>query len=64
MSELTESVYAAAIPSWCQCETLQQHIDMMLCWSLVHYAERGEAKPEYTCFTCPLYKAPPSYIEP
>jgi hypothetical protein len=57
MTELTEQQYADAIPHWCSRRTLQQHIDMMLCWSLVQYAERAQAKPEHTCRLCDLYRA-------
>jgi hypothetical protein len=55
MSDL-EAQYAASIPPWCAYQTLAEHVDMMLCWSLAQHAERGEAKPESTCQGCELYK--------
>lgn len=56
MSELTEEEYAAAIPEWCGARGLKAHVDMMLCWSLVSYAEQRQPKPEYTCADCDLYR--------
>jgi hypothetical protein len=55
VTELLESEYAAAIPPWCGERSVHDHIEMMLCWGLVSYAERGEPKPERTCVTCPIY---------
>jgi hypothetical protein len=56
MSDLTPEQYEAAIPRWCTYQTVQEHIEkLMLCWALVRYAERGEAKPERTCISCDLY---------
>ena len=51
---MKEQDYAAVIPVWCGYKTLQQHLDMMLCWSLVPYAERGEKRPYETCVGCDL----------
>jgi hypothetical protein len=33
---------------------MQQHMDMMLCWSLVRYAERKEKRPYESCIGCYL----------
>ena len=57
--EITEDQYAAAIPPWCGCKTLQAHMDMLLCWSLVRFVERGEPKPLSSCEGCPIFEPPP-----
>jgi len=54
MAELTEENYAAAIPAWCGYRTIEEHKDMLLCWSLVGYAERGEKRPYSSCKGCDL----------
>ena len=56
IAELTEAGYEKRIPAWCGARTIAEHIDMLLCWSLVRYAERQEDKPERTCMGCCLYE--------
>jgi len=34
MADFTEAEYTAAIPRCCSRQTLQEHVDMMLCWGL------------------------------
>ncbi len=34
MADFTEAQYAAAIPRCCSLQTLQEHLDILLCWGL------------------------------
>ena len=54
MTGLTEEQYAAVIPAWCGLQTIQQHKDIMLCWSLVGNAERGVRREYSECRGCDL----------
>lgn len=54
VQSMDEAAYKAAIPPWCGYQTMEQHMDMLLCWSLCGYAERGEKKPYSTCKNCDL----------
>jgi hypothetical protein len=42
MTDFTEKEYAAAIPKCCSYQTMQQHMDMMLCWGLAASLRNGE----------------------
>ena len=64
MSDLTEAQYAAFIPAWCGLQTIEQHKDILLCWSLVGSAERGIRREYSECRDCALlnkdYKSAPT----
>ena len=51
---MNEADYAAAIPAWCEYQTIEQHKNILLCWSLVRYAERGEQRPYSSRANCDL----------
>jgi hypothetical protein len=40
-TEVTQKDYEAAIPKECSYETMQAHLDMMLCWGLKVSLEKG-----------------------
>lgn len=42
-AEITDEQYAAAIPACCQMQTMQEHLEMLLCWGLSAALRRGEA---------------------
>lgn len=46
--------YGRMIPTWCGSKTLEDHIAMGLCWSLLQYVERAEACPFINCYRCRL----------
>jgi hypothetical protein len=51
VTDATEAEYAAAIPKCCSRQTLEQHVDMMLCWGLVAAIRNGRTMD---CSCCPL----------
>jgi len=54
--EITQAEYEAAIPRWCGYQTIEEHLDMMLCWSLVRHVEDGKPKSRASCRGCELYR--------
>jgi hypothetical protein len=51
---MNEADYAKAIPPWCGYQTMEGHMNMMLCWSLAGFVERGEKCPYSNCKNCDL----------
>lgn len=49
---LNQDRYAASIPRWCGLRTLEQHLDIGLCWSLSMYVERLKQAPLASCYRC------------
>ena len=49
MIEVTEELYAASIPKECSHRTIQEHLDMMLCWGLTASIEQGK---KMNCSEC------------
>lgn len=47
-----ERSYAAAIPPHCEALTLQEHKELLLCWSLAGKVESGEAQSLEDCRSC------------
>lgn len=56
MKDFTEAEYTAAIPKCCFYQTLEQHMDMMLCWGLT--ASLREGYP-MDCTGCDLNTSQP-----
>ena len=50
---MTEGEYIKAIPKNCEYQSIEDHIDMMLCWGLVSSIEKN--KP-MKCGSCILNK--------
>lgn len=59
---IDEGKYTAAIPAWCSLRTLNQHLDIGLCWSLVSFVERAEPVPFVNCYRCDLRN--PVFLSP
>jgi len=51
VADFTEAEYAAAIPRCCSRQTLQGHIEMMLCWGLAAAIRAGH---KMDCTGCDL----------
>ena len=52
--KIDEEKYAAAIPAWCSRRTLEEHMEMYLCWSMVQYVEQDLPVPFINCYRCDL----------
>ena len=49
---MTEAEYTAAIPGCCSQETLESHMEMLLCWSITN----GKPVGDDFCSDCHLSK--------
>jgi hypothetical protein len=52
--EIDQDKYVRTIPPWCSLRTLQEHMEIGLCWSLQFFVESDKPVPLVNCYRCDL----------